>query len=77
MPTHEVHSLLVNRCISTIYFGPTAGQPSQNRFLLHGKGGVGKTQLALKYAEENANRYVVSVLNHYYDSLTCLDFGFS
>ena len=43
------------------HFGPTTGQPSQRRFLLHGKGGVGKTQLALKYAEENANRYVDSV----------------
>ena len=42
------------------YFGPTTGQPSQRRFLLHGKGGVGKTQLALKYAEENADRYVDS-----------------
>ena len=40
------------------YFGP---QPSQRRFLLHGKGGVGKTQLALKYAEETADKYVDSV----------------
>ena len=42
------------------HFGPTTVQPSQRRFLLHGKGGVGKTQLALKYAEENAGRYVDS-----------------
>ena len=41
------------------YFG-TTGQTSQRRFLLHGKGGVGKTQLALKYAEESAGRYVDS-----------------
>ena len=43
------------------YFGPTTGQASQRRFVLYGKGGVGKTQLALKYAEENADRYVDSV----------------
>ena len=54
------------------------GQPSslRRRFLLYGKGGVGKTQLALKFAEENADRYVDS-LHDAYETLTCSVFGYS
>ena len=62
------------------YFGPTSGpsQQSQRRFLLHGKGGVGKTQLALKYAEDTADRYVdLVVKSNIMETLTCLDFGSS
>lgn len=40
------------------HFAPLAQSTHQRKtFLLHGKGGVGKTQLVLKYAEENADRY--------------------
>ena len=38
------------------YFRPPGSQNLQRRFLVHGKGGVGKTQLVLKFAQENADR---------------------
>lgn len=44
------------------YYGPSNSEKSQRRCLLHGKGGVGKTQLALKFAEENDDRYVIPLL---------------
>jgi GTPase SAR1 family protein len=31
-------------------------RPRQRRFVLHGLGGTGKTQIVLKFVEESANR---------------------
>ena len=40
------------------YFSPRGpGYHSRREFLLYGIGGAGKTQLALKFAEENRGRY--------------------
>ena len=35
---------------------PTEGRSGRRSFLLYGMGGIGKTQIALKFAEENADR---------------------
>lgn len=40
------------------YFAPQihGSRPGRKCFLLHGMGGVGKTQLSLKFTEESANQ---------------------
>jgi len=38
------------------HFGPRVEQ-SQRRFLLYGMGGAGKTQICLKFIQENADRF--------------------
>lgn len=45
------------------YFEQPSQKPQRKCFLLHGTGGVGKTQLALKYAEENVDQYVIQLLS--------------
>ena len=40
------------------YFVPLS--PHRKIFLLYGMGGVGKTQICLKFAEETSDRYVAS-----------------
>ena len=36
-------------------------QPSRHYFLLYGMGGIGKTQICLKFIEEVSNQYVLSI----------------
>ena len=39
------------------HFGTHAGQPKhRQQFLLYGMGGVGKTQICLKFAEEHSDQ---------------------
>ena len=38
------------------YFSPTDNSQHQKQFLLHGMGGVGKTQICLKFVEESADK---------------------
>ena len=50
-----ISSMLHSKCLPT---QPATMQKEQNRFVLHGLGGVGKTQVCLNFAQSHQERYL-------------------
>ena len=50
----EVLTRLETRCL------PSSNSKQQRRFVIHGLGGSGKTQICLKFAEDNREEYTLN-----------------
>ena len=76
MTTHEAQSLgdisrffmarddILSKLDNCFSLRDTKGKP-RREFLLHGMGGVGKTQIALKAADDFEERYVLRSCHQY------------
>lgn len=42
---------------------------NQDRFVLHGLGGSGKTQICVRFAHDHRNWYVFHVVDHFFSSI--------